>query len=148
MNTSERTVELSGSESALVTAALFALAEWPFETASAKDLVSDEHKAAGQRLSELVSARWRALLEAEGLWNPGSRWTSELIAKRAALKPALSLSAAELPAVILALDAVEKEFSDNWDEFCVVVPGAVEWYPVGPEDVARLARRLESMLGQ
>lgn len=62
MSTSERAVELSGSESALVTAALFALAEWPFETASAKDLVSDEHKAEGQRLGESVSARWRALL--------------------------------------------------------------------------------------
>ena len=55
-----RTAELSGSESALVIAALFALAEWPFETASARKLVSDEHKVAGQRLSEIVSARWQA----------------------------------------------------------------------------------------
>lgn len=143
-----RTAELSGSESALVIAALFALAEWPFETASARKLVSDEHKVAGQRLSEIVSARWQALLEAAGSWNPGSTWTPELIAERAALKPALSLSAPELPLVILALDAVAMEFSDNWDELCTVVPGAVQWYPVGPEDVASLARRLESMLVQ
>jgi hypothetical protein len=63
------------------------------------------------------------------------------------LKPALALSATELPTVILALDAVATEFSENWEEFCIVVPGALQWYPVEPEDVAKLARRLESSLG-
>ena len=141
------TAQLNGSESALVVAALFALAEWPFETASARTAVSVEDRAAGQRMSEAVSARWQKLLEAADSWSPGPSWTPELIAERAALDPALSLGAAELPLVILALDAVAKEFSDDWDEFCIVVPGAIHWYPVGPEDVARLARRLEGLLG-
>ena len=148
MNTLQRSIELGGSESALVVAALFALAQWPFETARAKDLVSNECRTVGQGLSELVSARWRELLKVAGLWNQGSRWTPELIARRAALKPALSLSATELPTVIFALDAVAIEFSGNWDEFCTVVPGALQWYPVGLEDVAKLARGLESSLGQ
>ena len=148
MNTFERSVELGGSESALVVAALFALAEWPFEKARAKNLVSNERRIVAQTLSELVSARWRELLEAAGLWNPSSPWTPELIARRAALKPALALSATELPTAILALDAVATEFSENWQEFCTVVPGGLQWYPVGPEEVAKLARRLESSLGQ
>jgi hypothetical protein len=148
MNTSQRNVELLGSESALVVAALFALAEWPFETARAKNLVSNEHKTVGQSQSEQVSARWRKLLEAAGLWNEGPTWTPELIARRAALKPALTLSAAELPTAVLALDAVATEFSENWEEFCTVVPGGLQWYPVGPEEVTRLARRLESALRQ
>ena len=146
MNTSQRNVELSGSESALVVAALFALARWPFETPRAKSLMSNERRTAGQRVREVVSARWRELLEAAGLWNQGSAWTPELIARRAALKPALTLTAAELPMATLALEAVATEFSDNWDEFCTVVPGALEWYPVAPEDVARLARKLEMAL--
>jgi hypothetical protein len=148
MSTSQRSVELTGSESALVVGALFALAGWPFETAGARNLVSNERRTVGQGLSELVSARWRELLKAAGLWNASSPWTPELIARRAALKPALALSATELPTVILALDAVATEFSRSWDEFCTVVPGALQWYSVGPEDVARLARRLESSLGQ
>jgi hypothetical protein len=148
MNTSQKKVELIGSESALVVAALFALAEWPFETTSAKDLVSEAFRADGQRLSEDVSAQWRELLEAAGLWNQGAAWTPELIAKRAALEPALALSVAELPVVIFALRAVTEEFSKNWDEFCTVVPGAIQWYPVGPDDVARLARRLEDAFPQ
>ena len=62
------------------------------------------------------------------------------------MKPALTLTAGELPMATLALEAVATEFSDNWDEFCTVVPGALEWYPVAPEDVARLARKLEMAL--
>jgi hypothetical protein len=148
MESDERVVELGGSDSALVSAALFALAEWPFETARAKSLLNDEHKAAWQKVSEAVSARWRELLGAEGYWSPGQRWTRDLIAKRAALKRGLSLSAAELPVAVLALKAVAEEFTSNWDEFCTVVPGAIDLYPVGPEDVPRLALRLESNLIQ
>ena len=146
MNTRQRSVELIGSESALVVAALFALAEWPFETAGAKNLVSAERRAFAQRLSEMMSARWREFLEAAGLWNPGATWTPELIARRAALKPALVLGEAELPISILALDVTTIEFSENWEEFCTVVPGGLQWYPVGPEQVERLARRLEGAL--
>ena len=61
MNTSQRNVPLSGSESALVVAALFALAEWPFETPRAKSLMSNERRTAAQGVSEVVSARWREL---------------------------------------------------------------------------------------
>jgi hypothetical protein len=148
MNTPQKKIELLGSESALVVAALFALAEWPFETARAESLASKEQRAVAQRLSKIVSARWRELLDAAGLWNQDSTWTPELIAKRAALKPALALSAGELPTVILALDAVAGEFSEDWDEFCTVVPGALQWYPVGPEELRSVARRLESTLTQ
>lgn len=146
MTTSERNVALLGSESALVVAALFALAEWPFETLGARTLVSKEERVNGRRLSERVSARWRELLEAAGLWNPGSPWTPELIAKRAVLEHGLDLDVAELPVAVIALDAVATEFSETWDEFCTVVPGGIQWYPIGLGDVTRLACRLQSAL--
>jgi hypothetical protein len=148
MNSLQEKVALIGSDSALTVAALFALAEWPFETANAQALVSRKQRALGQRMSEMVSARWQARLEAAALWNAGLAWTPELIARRAALAPGLILEFAELPLAVLALDAVAEEFSENWDEFCTVVPGAIQWYPVGPGDVVTLARRLEGALSR
>ncbi|WP_437582061.1 hypothetical protein [Sorangium sp. So ce887] len=145
MDTSEKAVALTGSESALVVAALFALAEWPFTNAKAKSLIGTD-KSAGERLSEVLSARWIRLLEGAGLWNRGSAWTPELIASRAALRPALTLDATEIPLAAAALEAVNEEFSGDWDEFCTVAPGALQWYPLGPQDVPALAGRLKAVL--
>jgi hypothetical protein len=144
LETSENHVVLNGIDSALITAALFALAEWPFETVDAKELATREMRLAGQTLSEVVSERWRLRLDEVGLWNSASGWTPELIAKRAALKRGVSLALAELPLAIVALNAVAEEFSSNWSEFCTVIPGAMAWYSVGSPDVARLARHLKS----
>ena len=56
MNTSQRNVELSENESALVVAALFALAHWPFETPRAKSLT---HQAAGHQSTSHQAATVR-----------------------------------------------------------------------------------------
>ena len=149
MNAPERTIELSGSESALVVAALFALSVWSFEVPSAKNMLTAKDRAEGDQVSEAVSARWTERLKAAGLWNMvGSSWTPELIAKRAAVKPGLVMRASELPLTILALDAVAMEFGGDWKELCIVLPGAIDWYPVGPEDLPKLARRLEGFLAE
>ena len=144
MKIAESVIELSGRESALVTAALFALVHWPFEVASAKAMASPKHQAEAERVGDAVSARWREILIAAELWSTGPKWTRRLIAQRAALKPALSLSPAELPITIIALDAVAKEFSSRWGEFCIVVPGALDWYPIKLQDAEELATRLKS----
>lgn len=144
MRTRGGTIELSGSESALVVGALFALGLWPFETSGAKKLLTSEKREAGRRLSAKVSSRWRTLLKAAGLWPAGSAWTADLIAERAVLQRGLVLREAELPLVVLALEVAREEFSENWGEFCIVVPGALQWYPIGPGDLAGLARGLKN----
>jgi hypothetical protein len=127
-----------------VVAALFALGDWPFKTERARELVSDVDKSA-QEQSDAVSERWTERLDRAGLWNSVLPWTPELIAQRAALQPGLVLRKSELPTTILALRAVTAEFADDWDEFCIVIPGSIDWYPVGPSDVVKLADRLEAL---
>jgi len=58
------------------------------------------------------------------------------------LESALVVSSPELPLCILALDVVAAEFSNSWDEFCTVAPGALHWYDVRPTHFAELATRL------
>lgn len=143
---SQTQFELDGSESALLAVASLLLATWPFEIARARSLLTEELRDAGLELHDEVSARWRERLEAVGLWNAVIPWTAELIASRAALKPAISLNASEVPTAIVALDLVAIEFCESawgWEEFCTVGPGALDWYPIGPADVTKLARRLE-----
>jgi hypothetical protein len=143
MNTSEKVVSLNGSESALLIAALFALTHWPFENPRARALVGTDRSAAA-RLSKAMSERWMRLLDHVGLWKGGSAWTPELIASRAAVHPALTLCASEISLAAAALEAVNEEFASDWDEFCTVVPGGLEWYPLGPQDVPALVDRLKA----
>lgn len=142
--TAREVVPLNGCESALVVASLFALAEWPFEKEGARALARRVAGQAAEERSATMSDRWIGLLEAAGLWGSGSRWTPELIAKRAALDKGLELDRLDLPIVIVALRAVYEEFVDDWDEFCTAIPGALDWYPFGPNSVVELIRRFEN----
>lgn len=141
-------VELNGTESALVVAAMFMLGNWPFESQEARAVLGDGDRSLAVELGDRISSRWRHLLSSVGLWeSPTGPWSRDLIAQRGALKHGLRLEADELPSVILALRALVAEFARNWGELCVAAPGAVDWYGVGSSDLQRLAERLHRGLG-
>jgi hypothetical protein len=135
-------VELRGSEMALLVAALGLLSDWPFEVADARSMVSEGAKRAAEALGDRLFSDWRAYLERFGLWNePSGRWTQELLEQRAKLRLDVQMSGDEATLAELALRATFTEFHQNWGEFCVVATGALNLYPVGPDDLDRLADR-------
>ena len=135
-------VSVTGKDAALVCGALFSLAHGPFSE-DAKGLVAEHYRRRGKIISEAVHSRWQERLEAEGLWKAGTMWTPELISKRAALESAISLNREEVRFTLLALGVAALEFDEDWDKFCTVVPGALNWYPLGPDDFGMLQGRLK-----
>lgn len=140
---------LSGRETALLVGALFAMAEWPFEQPSARALLTTTLREQAQRLSESLSERWRFRLQQAGLWNlPQGQWTRELIVQRSILSDGLVIRASERELSIAALQLTELEFACTWDEFCIAIPGALDWYGLTATDLAPLRARLEARSGR
>jgi hypothetical protein len=144
MSGSNVEIRLGGREAALLVGALFATAEWPFEQPAAKALLTNTLQERAQLLSRSISERWRARLQDAGLWNlPTGPWTRELIEQRGMLSDGLVIDESEVELAVAAVNITELEFSGTWGEFCIVVPGALDWYGLKPGDLARLRARLE-----
>jgi hypothetical protein len=123
--------------------ALFALALWSFERQTPRSLLTADLQEQAKQLLPSVSARWRRRLRHAGL-APKGQWTRELIEQRAILERAVVLTETELKLSVAALKLVELEFSANWGEFCVVVPGNIDWYGLLPDGLAQLRSKLEA----
>lgn len=143
MNQQSAQARLNGREAALLVGVLFALADWPFEQPAAKALLTPHLRDRAQLLSEGISERWQTRLQEAGLWDsPTGMWTPELIRERSKLSDGLIVDESEIELALAAVDASELEFAHNWGEFCTVIPGAIDWYGLEPEDLARLRARL------
>jgi len=136
-------IELNGTESALLVAAVFILGNWPFESPAARAMLTNADRSLAEVVGDRISARWRSALSSAGLWDsPTGQWTPDLIAKRGELEHGLQLERDELPMSVLALRSCAIEFADSWGKFCVAAPGAVDWYGVGSAALEHLAERL------
>lgn len=138
-------IQLSGAEFALVNAAAFLIANWPFETQAGRSAAAQVDQVDAESLDTKVSTQWIAILGKAGLWQTGdgSCWTETAMRRRAQLSGELVLTREELARLCIAVKATINEFSSNWSEFLVVAPGNIESYALRIQDFARLLLKLE-----
>lgn len=140
-------VRLNGTRSAALVAAAFGLRHWEFEREGARALIPTGSLEMKESLSRGVSSRWRECLVSNGVWHsPVGTWTRELIARRALLECEFDLPEDQLAMAVAGLEAVALEFDGNWDELCLVLPGALDWYELDIAALRALASDLELRL--
>jgi hypothetical protein len=137
-------LELTGSEAAMLVDALLLAATISFGNPKAKDLIRDKASAL-LLLHDSLRARWDRVLANAGLETKRAVPTAELMAKRAAIRPALTFELAEWKLAAIAVDATVEEFSGYWKDFCIIAPGGLQMYPDDPGTIlpllaARFAR--------
>ncbi len=138
-------IPLRGDQVALLGGALFAAAYWPFSQLTGVEASKSIDRSRAEAIENALTDEWMSILSRDGIWNlPSGTWTKELIQCRSKLEIVLELDEAQLLLCILAVRAAEAEFAGDWDEFCTVVPGALEWYPIDESSLCTLGAYLES----
>ena len=140
-------VTLSGTEAAQLSGAAFALGHWPFEDRHAKQIAATFTREEAQDFEVFVFERWTALLRSHGLWeSTPETWTRELIQKRSSVWLELALTAGQVTVAVVALRAAAAEFENNWRDFRIAIPGALDWYDTDAAAFSGLATKLERLI--
>lgn len=140
-------IPVNGAELALLLSATLLAGLWSFERQSARVRSTPEVREKVRKTNDLISRQSRQILENAGMYtSPASPWTREFIAKRETVLAEIHLVSEQLCLCVLALRICHEEFATNWDEFCTLSPGGIEWYNLSPENLLILADNIESFL--
>jgi hypothetical protein len=130
-------VHLSGTQTALLVASGVAFIGYAFRDEGAAEVRSRFALEDVCGFAESVTEQWRGILAQHGLDAPTS-WASKDYSTRAGLDVALDLSPEKIDVAKAAVNACLAEFSNNWIEFMLVAPGAIDRYRVTSVDLAAL----------
>jgi hypothetical protein len=140
-------VSVNGAELALLLSVTLLAGLWSFERQSARVRSTPELREKVRKTNDLISRQSRQILETAGMsTSQVSPWTREFIAKRETIQAEIHLVPEQLSLCVWALRICYEEFATNWDEFCTVSPGGIEWYDLSPDDLMILADNLEKRL--
>lgn len=134
---------LTGRQFALLGGAITTFIGYPFATATAAARRARFSLDVVGSVDDVLIARWRSALREHGL-DSAEEWQRRSYSARGSISVTHEFSAIELAVAEAAVSACAEEFSDNWTEFLVVAPGAIDRYGVAPVDLATLLDALHS----
>ena len=118
---------LTGRQFALLGGAMTTFIGYPFSTAAAAARRARFSLDMVGSVDDVLIARWRSALREHGL-DSAEEWQRRSYSARGSISVTAEFSTVELAVAEAAIGACEAEFGENWTEFLIVAPGALDRY--------------------